>query len=75
MHVDEHVLTTVAIFPTRGDAEIARALLDDAGLDVLVQAENEGGLNPGFYRDYGVRVVVRSSDSDEAVAILGEAAE
>ncbi len=65
-------LATVAVYETRGDAEITRALLQDAGIDALVQADDEGGLNPGFYRDYGVRVVVRPGDAVAARELLAE---
>ena len=66
-------LATVATYPTRGDAEIARARLDSAGIEALVIADDEGGLNPGFYAHYGVRVVVREPDRAAAVAILAPA--
>jgi len=63
-------LVTVAVFATRGDAEITRALLLDAGIEALVQADDEGGLNPGFYRDYGVRLVVTAEDAVAARDVL-----
>lgn len=64
-------LPTVRVFLTRGDAEVARAHLNAEGIDSLVIADNEGGLNPGFYAHYGVRLVVRTEDLDEARAVLG----
>ncbi len=68
----EEELVTVVVHETRGDAEIARATLAGSGIEALVVADDEGGLNPGFYRDYGVRVVVRHSDADRAATVLGE---
>jgi proteasome lid subunit RPN8/RPN11 len=53
-------LATVHVYTTRSDAEIARAKLVGEGIDALVIADDEGGLNPGFYNRYGVRVVVRA---------------
>lgn len=53
-------LATVHVYTTRSDAEIARAKLVGEGIDALVIADDEGGLNPGFYDHYGVRVVVRA---------------
>jgi proteasome lid subunit RPN8/RPN11 len=61
----------VRVYLTRGDAEVARAHLSAEGIDALVIADNEGGLNPGFYAHYGVRVVVRPEDLVEARAVLG----
>lgn len=63
-------LATVRVFLTRGDAEIARARLDAAGIDALVLADDEGGLNPGFFAFYGVRVAVREADREAAEALL-----
>ena len=36
----------------------------------MVVADDEGGLNPGFYSRYGVRLVVRAEDLDEARSVL-----
>lgn len=64
-------LATAATYSLRHEAEIARARLVAAGIDALVQADDEGGLNPGFYADYGVRLVVRREDLAAAVGLLG----
>ena len=64
-------LETVRICLTQGDAEIVAARLRSVGIDVLVRAEDEGGLNPGFYADYAVRVLVRGGDLEAARTELG----
>ncbi|MEN8114476.1 MAG: M67 family metallopeptidase [Actinomycetota bacterium] len=64
-------LVTVAVYETRSDAEIVRARLVAGGIDALIFADNEGGLNPGFYDRYGVRVVVVPDRVAEARAMLG----
>jgi proteasome lid subunit RPN8/RPN11 len=64
-------LQAVRVYLTRGDAEVARARLVGEGINAVVIADNEGGLNPGFYAHYGVRVVVRSEDLDRARSVLG----
>ena len=63
-------LVTIASFDHRGDAEITRAHLIGGGIPALVQADNEGGLNPGFFSDYHVRVVVRKEDEAAARDLL-----
>ena len=63
-------LATVAVYTTRSDAEIVRARLVSDGIDAIVIADDEGGLNPGFYARYGVRVVVAGSDLAAAHATL-----
>ncbi|MDJ0960958.1 MAG: Mov34/MPN/PAD-1 family protein [Acidimicrobiia bacterium] len=64
-------LVTVGSYSVRSDAEIARAALDASGVDAVVRADDEGGLNPGFFAEYGVRVEVRAGDVDAARSILG----
>ena len=63
-------LATVAVYPIRSDAEIVRARLMSEGIEALVIADDEGGLNPGFYARYGVRVVVGAADLVAAYEIL-----
>jgi proteasome lid subunit RPN8/RPN11 len=64
-------LVTVWTYPVRSDAEIARAALDSAGIDSVVRADDEGGLNPGFFAEYAIRVEVRPTDIAAARTILG----
>ena len=44
---------TVGTFETRDEAEIAAVMLHSAGIRALVVADDEGGLNPGFFGEYG----------------------
>lgn len=55
----------------RGDAEIARAALGSAGIPAVVKADDEGGLNPGFYSDYRVALLVNEADLADAREVLG----
>jgi proteasome lid subunit RPN8/RPN11 len=55
-------LATVAVYTIRSDAEIVKARLVSEGIEAIVVADDEGGLNPGFYSRYGVRVVVAADD-------------
>lgn len=59
------------MFPYRSDAEIARARLAADGIPSWVFVDDEGGLNPGFYADYGVRLVVSADDLEDAMTSLG----
>jgi len=70
--MDDLDLATVAVFLLRHEAEIARARLAAEGIPALVQADDEGGLNPGFFAAYGVRLVVRREEQAAAAAVLGE---
>ena len=64
--------STVASFESRDEADITVALLDSQGISAMVVADDEGGLNPGFFSDYSVRVVVAEADAGSAIAILEE---
>ena len=67
---------TVATYLHRGEAEICLALLSSAGIAARVVADDEGGLNPGFFADYAVRLVVRPGDLETARVLLhGETSE
>ena len=55
----------------RGDAEIARAQLVGEGIAALVRADDEGGLNPGFFSEYRVVLLVNSTDAARARDVLG----
>jgi proteasome lid subunit RPN8/RPN11 len=64
-------LVTVQTYDVMSDAEIARIRLSADGIRSVVSADNEGGLNPGFYRSYGVRLEVDAADLDDALDSLG----
>ena len=67
-------LVAIVVYTTRSDAEIARAKLVGEGIEAMVMADDEGGLNPGFYATYGVRVLVRADQSEAARLSIGVAA-
>jgi proteasome lid subunit RPN8/RPN11 len=62
---------TVAVYEVRSDGEIAKARLAADGIEAWVSVDDEGGLNPGFFSKYGVRLVVRAEDLDDAYESLG----
>ena len=68
--MDDLDLATVAVYPLRHEAEIAKAHLASEGIRAIVHADDEGGLNPGFFAEYGVRLVVRREQLAEAEAVL-----
>lgn len=62
---------TVQVYPFRAEADIAVARLAADGIQALVHQDDEGGLNPGFFARYGVRVEVARSDLEDAFESLG----
>lgn len=53
-------LATVGMFGNRHEAEVARARLEDAGLEAWVQSDDLAGYEPQLGLTNGVRVVVRT---------------
>lgn len=62
---------TVAVYPYRSDADIAVARLAADGIRSAIRADDEGGLSPGFFTRFGVRVEVDGSDLEDAYESLG----
>jgi proteasome lid subunit RPN8/RPN11 len=62
---------TVQVYPYRSDAEIAVARLAADGIRSAIRADDEGGLSPGFFTQFGVRVEVDSGDLEDAYESLG----
>jgi len=62
---------TVAVYDVRSDADIARARLSADGIDSRLSVDNEGGLSPGFFALYGIRLIVHPDDLDDAYQSLG----
>lgn len=62
---------TVRVYPYRSDAEIAVARLAADGIRSAIRADDEGGLSPGFFTRFGVRVEVDSGDLEDAYESLG----
>ena len=53
----------VSTFPSAADAQIAKGVLDDAGIESLVRADNAGGMIPALG---GVDVLVRADAVQKA---------
>jgi len=62
---------TLNVYPYRADAELAVARLAADGIKAVVRDDNEGGLNPGFFKHYGVRIEVDADDLEDAFESLG----
>jgi [CysO sulfur-carrier protein]-S-L-cysteine hydrolase len=68
---DSQSRSTVRVYPVRSDADIAVARLAADGIHASVHQDDEGGLNPGFFKRYGVRVEVSTDDLEDAYQSLG----
>jgi len=61
-------LVTVSTFPSTVDAEIAKGVLDDAGIESMIRSDNAGGMYPALG---GADLVVRAEDIGKATEALG----
>lgn len=64
--------TIVRTFSDRGEAEIARSLLENEGIAAWVAADDMGGNTPPLDFSSGLQLVVEAADVDRARALLDE---
>jgi hypothetical protein len=56
-------LVVVSTFRSTADAQIAKGILDEAGIESMMRADNAGGMYPAMS---GVELLVRSDDVNRA---------
>lgn len=66
-------LVTVETFLHRDEAEIARAHLASEGISAMVVADDEGGLSPGFFAEFRIRLVTTVASRAAAWDVLAVA--
>lgn len=60
-------LITVSTFHSTADAQIAKGVLDDAGIESMIRSDNAGGMYPAIA---GTELLVRAEDAERAAEIL-----
>ena len=56
-------LITISTFRSAADAQIAKGILDEVGIDSMIRADNAGGMYPAIS---GADLLVRSEDVAKA---------
>lgn len=56
-------LVVVATFRSTTDAQIAKGILDEAGIESMIRADNAGGMYPAIS---GAELLVRTEDVQKA---------
>ena len=56
-------LITLSTFRSTADAQIAKGVLDEAGIESMIRSDNAGGMYPAIS---GADLLVRSEDVDKA---------
>jgi hypothetical protein len=60
-------LVTVSTFWSTADAQIAKGILDEAGVASMIRSDNAGGMYPALA---GADLLVNAEDVEEATAAL-----
>jgi hypothetical protein len=69
--VDHSKLVLVQVFGSQGQADLAKSMLESAGIDAMIQADTAGGMDTAIaWGDLGFRVLVREEDAAEARQVL-----
>jgi hypothetical protein len=56
-------LAVVSTFPSTVDAQIAKGILDEVGIESMIRADNAGGMYPAIS---GAELLVRTEDVEKA---------
>lgn len=56
-------LIAISTFRSSADAQIAKGILDEVGIESMIRADNAGGMYPGIS---GAELLVRPEDIDKA---------
>jgi hypothetical protein len=56
-------LAVVSTFPSTVDAQIAKGILDEVGIESMIRADNAGGMYPAIS---GAELLVRTEDLEKA---------
>jgi hypothetical protein len=65
--VEPSPLVIVSTFRSTADAQIAKGILDEVGIESMIRADNAGGMYPALS---GAQLLVRAEDVEEATAAL-----
>jgi hypothetical protein len=63
-------LVVVRTYTSRLDADLARTALEAAGIESMVESDDQGGLRPSLALTHGIALLVRSEDVEDADEIL-----
>jgi hypothetical protein len=62
-------LVSVSTFRSVADAQVAKGILDEAGVESMIRSDNAGGMYPALD---GAELFVRAEDLDRAAEVLHE---
>lgn len=69
--MDQINLVAVEAFATQIEADVAKSLLDSAGIDSMIQSDRAGGMRDHLaWSGFGFKLLVREEDVEEARDLL-----
>jgi hypothetical protein len=72
--VDHSQLVIVKRLGSRPEAEVAKSVLEAAGIDATIQADTAGGMREHLaWSGLGLKILVREEDAEDARAVLESA--
>ncbi len=69
--MDPSKLVVVQAFGSQGEADLAKSMLESAGIDAMIQADRAGGMRDHLaWSGFGFKVLVREEDEIDARQVL-----
>ena len=68
----ESGLYVIRTFANDVDASLAEAVLDANGIESIIVSDNAYGMTPFFNAVHPIRLMVKESDVDSALALIGD---
>src|ERR1700722_2186317 len=69
--MDPSKLVLVQAFGSEGEADLAKSMLESAGIDAMIQADRAGGMRDHLaWSGFGFKVLVREEDAATAREVL-----
>jgi hypothetical protein len=68
----ENGLYVIKTFANDVDAALAEAVLDANGIEAIVVSDNAYGMAPFLNALHPIRIMVKQSDVDSALALIGD---
>ncbi len=69
--MDKSKLVVVHAFGSQAEADLAKSMLESAGIDSMIQADRAGGMRDHLaWSGFGFKVLVREEDAAEARDVL-----
>ena len=65
--MNDSELIAVSMFPSVADAQVAKGVLDEAGIESMIRSDNAGGMFPAIA---GAELLVRAEDAERAAEAL-----